>query len=138
VNGKQVFKSLKTERAEHAKTKLPVVLKEFARMGRRKQNVLPPETTVSQLSELYLESVRTSVKNKASTAHYREQTIKAIFRTWPELKAGETHRMPESNRHSLQKTWVCANHSSRSKASVCNPMHREWDRYSDGISMAWA
>jgi hypothetical protein len=31
-------------------------------MGRRKENVLPPETTIGQLSELYLESVRTSVR----------------------------------------------------------------------------
>jgi hypothetical protein len=29
------------------------------------------------------------VKNKASTAHYREQTIKALFRIWPELKTAE-------------------------------------------------
>ncbi len=55
-------------------------------MGCRKENVLPPETSIGRLSECYLESVRTSVKNKASTAHYREQTVKALFRTWPELK----------------------------------------------------
>ena len=86
VNGKQVFKSLKTDSAEHAKIKLPAVLKEFGKMGCRKENVLPPETSIGRLSERYLESVRTSVKNKASTAHYREQTVKALFRTWPELK----------------------------------------------------
>jgi hypothetical protein len=96
VNGKQVFKSLKTESAEHAKTKLPAVLKEFAKMGRRKENILPPETTVGQLSERYLESVRMSVKNKASTAHYREQTVKAIFRTWPELKAAKSKEVTEN------------------------------------------
>jgi hypothetical protein len=43
VNGKQVFKSLKTESAEHAKTKLSAVLKEFAKMRRRKENVLTRE-----------------------------------------------------------------------------------------------
>jgi hypothetical protein len=79
VNGKQVFKSLKTDSVEHAKIKLPTVLKQFAKMGRRKENVVPPDTTIGQLSERYLESVRTSVKNKASTAHYRDQTVKRFF-----------------------------------------------------------
>jgi hypothetical protein len=97
VNGKQVFKSLKTDSAEHAKTKLPAVLKEFSKMGRRKENVLHPEATIGQLSERYLESVRTSVKNKASTAHYREQTVKALFRSWPELKAAKPKDITEGN-----------------------------------------
>lgn len=96
VNGKQVFKSLKTDSAEHAKTKLPAVLKEFAKAGRRRENVLPPDTAFGQLSERYLESVRTSVKNKASTAHYREQTVKALFRTWPELKTAKPKDLTES------------------------------------------
>ena len=95
VNGKQVFKSLKTDSAEHARIKLPTVLNEFAKMGRRKENLLPADTTVGQLSELYLESVRTSVKNKASTAHYREQTVKALFRSWPELKAAKPKDITE-------------------------------------------
>src|ERR1700746_3398304 len=97
VNGKQVFKSLKTDSAEHAKIKLPTVLKEFGKMGRRKENVHPPETSIGRLSERYLESVRTSVKNKASTAHYREQTVKALFRSWPELKAAKPKDITEGN-----------------------------------------
>jgi hypothetical protein len=92
VNGKQVFKSLKTDSADHAKIKLPTVLKEFGKMGRRKENVHPPETSFGRLSERYLESVRTSVKNKASTTHYREQTVKALFRSWPERQGGKTQR----------------------------------------------
>ncbi len=95
VNGKQVFKSLKTDSAEHAKIKLPAVLKEFGKAGHRKENVLPPDTAFDQLSERYLESVRTSVKNKASTAHYREQTVKALFRTWPELKTAKPKDITE-------------------------------------------
>jgi len=97
VNGKQVFKSLKTDSAEHAKIKLPTVLKEFGKMGRRKENVHPPETSIGRLSERYLESVRTSVKNKASTTHYREQTVKALFRSWPELKAAKPKDITEGN-----------------------------------------
>jgi integrase len=97
VNGKQVFRSLKTDSAEHAKIKLSTVLKEFAKMGRRKENVLNSETAIGGLSERYLESVRTSVKNKASTTHYREQTVKALFRSWPELKAAKPKDITEGN-----------------------------------------
>lgn len=96
INGKQVFRSLGTDSAEHAKAKLPETLKEFTKMGRRKENALPPETTMEQLSERYLEAVRASVKKKASTAHYREQTIKALFRTWPELKSARPREISES------------------------------------------
>jgi integrase len=96
INGKQVFRSMGTDSAEHAKAKLPETLKEFAKMGRRKENALPPETTMEQLSERYLQSVRTSVKKKASTVLYREQTVKAIFRTWPDLKAAKPRDISEA------------------------------------------
>src|ERR1700751_3353925 len=47
VNGKQVFKSLKTDSAEHQQIKRPAVLKEFARVGRRKADCLQTPLSTS-------------------------------------------------------------------------------------------
>ena len=92
VNGKQVFKSLKTESAEHAKIKLPTVLKEFGKMGRRKENVHPPETSFGRLSERYLESVRTSVKKQGIDGTLSRTDGQSAFSKLAEAQGGKTQR----------------------------------------------
>ena len=87
ANGKQHWKSLGTDVISVARARLAEHIKEFRAAAKTERTVEDGKATVEQLAQAYLGGVRQSVgiDIKASTAYYREQLVKAILESWPEL-----------------------------------------------------
>jgi integrase len=85
ANGKQHWKALGTDVISVARVRLAEHIKDFKGAIRAEQAVEQGKATVELLAQEYLKGVRQAVDIKASTVHYREQLVKAILGSWPEL-----------------------------------------------------
>jgi hypothetical protein len=84
--GKEVWKSLGTTSYEVAKASAPRILAEINKARVLSHALLAGKPTVGDAAEIYRVHVATDVQVKESTKDYREETIRALFRSWPGLK----------------------------------------------------
>jgi integrase len=98
ANGKQLWRSLKTDVFSVAQARLAVQIKEIRSGPKQSQTVETGKaTTVETMARTYLERERKSVSNKESSIHYREQIVAAILKSWPELKTTKPKDVTESD-----------------------------------------
>jgi integrase len=88
-DGKEVWRSLKTDVFGVAKYRLAEELKGFRSVAKVAKTVETGRGTVEQLAQLYLVKVQNNPSLKASTRLDYVNLIKAIFRSWPELKTAQ-------------------------------------------------
>ena len=85
-DGKEHWKSLKTDVFSVAEAKLAAYLKDFRSRAPLVKTVETGKATVEDLSKVYLKQVETDQSVKPSTVHYRKQLLSSILKTWPELR----------------------------------------------------
>jgi integrase len=95
-DGKEVWKSLKTDVFSVAQARLAVEIKDVRQAVKKAATVETGKATVENLAEAYLDIVRKTVALKLSTVHYREQLVTAILKTWPDLKTVTAKSVTES------------------------------------------
>lgn len=96
-DGKEVWRSLKTDVFEVAKFRLAEELKGFRSVARAAQTVETGRGTVEQLAQLYLVKVKNNPNLKASTRIDYVNLVKAIFKSWPELKTAKPKDISKSD-----------------------------------------
>jgi integrase len=84
-DGKEVWKSLKTDVFSVAQARLAVEVKSLQQVAKVAATVESGRATVETVAKSYLDGVRLDVSLKPSSIHYREQCVTAILKTWPEL-----------------------------------------------------
>jgi integrase len=85
-DGKQIWKSLKTQVFSVAQARLGVEMKDLRQAAKTQATVESGQATVETIANQYLEGVRIAVDLKPSMILYREEIVVAILKTWPELK----------------------------------------------------
>jgi hypothetical protein len=78
LDGKEVWKSLKTDVFSVAKAKLPELLGEVRKAQKIVSAVKREITNIEKAADLYLENIRRRVDIKPGTKHYWEQIDKAL------------------------------------------------------------
>lgn len=86
VNGKPVWKTLETDVFSVAKLKKEAEVNKLRKTATAQHRTSLVKGTVGEARTLYLADLKNSTGIKASTVHYREQTVQALFKTWPELQ----------------------------------------------------
>lgn len=86
VNGKPVWKTLETDVFSVAKLKKETELTKLRKMVTAQHSASLVKGTIGEARAIYLADLKNSTGIKVSTVHYREQTVKALFKTWPELQ----------------------------------------------------
>jgi integrase len=85
-DGKQIWKSLKTDVFSVAQARLGLEVKSLQQVAKASATVEGGRATVETIANRYLEGVRIAVDLKPSMVLYREEIVTAILKTWPELK----------------------------------------------------
>ena len=96
ANGKEVWRSLKTDVFSVAQARLAVLVKDYRSSAKSSQTVEKGQATVEKIAGVYLNGVREAVKIKPSTVHYREQLVASILKSWPELATAKPRDISES------------------------------------------
>jgi integrase len=81
--------SLKTDVFTVAKIRIAKERKAFDAVTETVRTVETGDPTVEMCAKVCLERVANSTRIKSSSAHYYKQVVKAIFESWPELKAAK-------------------------------------------------
>jgi integrase len=103
-NGKEVWRTLKTDVFSVAQARLSEMVKQSRSMAKADQTVESGKATVETLAAAYLAKVGKDVSIKPSTVHYRSQTVKAILKSWPELATLKPKDITETH----CETWASA------------------------------
>ena len=93
LNGKEIWKSLKTQHLSVAQAKLAEIQKEHRK--RRGQEVDPANAkmTFGQAAVLYTRRVEENPSLKRRTRKYHAETLAALLKSWPELAKTEVRRI---------------------------------------------
>ena len=104
-NGKETWKSLKTDLLEVAKVKLREFSSGAEKMAKASSALDRGRMTVGDCAVVFLQRLRDGYGLRGrgnqlrrvtdSTRHYREQTITALWRTWPALEALDVRKVAE-------------------------------------------
>jgi integrase len=94
AQGKVIRLSLNTSVRSIAEEKLRDVKKTYRGTS---PDLLKPgqKMTFGDALAIYRDQVATDVKNKGSSKHYREQTITALLKSWPELETTDIRKISE-------------------------------------------
>jgi hypothetical protein len=85
-DGKEHWKSLKTDVFSVAQAKLAGHVKDFRGKAPAVKTVEVGKATVGDLANVYLKQVEKDQSIKSATVHYRQQIVWSIWKTWPELR----------------------------------------------------
>jgi integrase len=96
-DGKEHWKSLRTDVYSVAVAKLAVFLQDFRSNASAAKTVERGKATVENLSKLYLEGVGKDQSIKPATVHYRKQIVISILKTWPELREIQPRSVSEAD-----------------------------------------
>ncbi len=96
LNGKEIWKSLKTSHFSVAEAKLAEVQKEHT--IRRAKDVDPANAkmTFGQAATLHMQRLEERVALKKRTRAYWKETLTALLKSWPELSSTEVRRVTEA------------------------------------------
>jgi hypothetical protein len=93
-DGKEHWKSLKTDIFSVARAKLPAHLKDFRVKAPAVKTVESGKATVQDLSKVY-KRVEQDQSIKPSTVHYRKQIVISLLKTWPALRELQPRNVTE-------------------------------------------
>ena len=93
LNGKEIWKSLKTSNFSIAEIRLAAALKDHRE--RKNRTVVPGngKMTFAQAAALHLQRLAENVSLKQRTRDYWKETLAALQKSWPELPAKEIRRI---------------------------------------------
>jgi len=94
-DGKEHWKSLKTDVFSVAQAKLAAHLKEFRSSTPAAKTLASGKATVEDLSKVYLKQVEQDQSIKPSTVHYRKQIVVSLLKTWPALRELQSRNVTE-------------------------------------------
>lgn len=103
LNGKEIWKSLKTSHFSVAEAKLGDFKKEHRE--RRKADVDPgnAKMTFAQAAVLHMQRIEANVSIKSRTRDYWKEINAALLKSWPELSSKEIRRITAAN----CREWSC-------------------------------
>ena len=103
TGGKETWKALKTDVMEVAKQKLPAVIKEAGSAPRAQKNAECGRMTIKDCTVVFEERLAQGFglrgrgkmvrRIRPSSILYRQKTLKALFKTWPELSERDVRRV---------------------------------------------
>jgi integrase len=103
TGGKETWKALKTDVMEVAKQKLPTVIKEAGSAPRAQKNAERGRMTIKDCAVVFEERLAQGFglrgrgkmvrRIRPSSILYRQKTLKALFKTWPELSEKDVRRV---------------------------------------------
>jgi len=97
LNGKEIWKSLKTKHFSVAEARLAVKQKEHRERQSREIDPSNAKMTFGQASVLHLKRLDEKVSLKSRTRQYWKETHEALLRNWPELEGMEVRKVtPEA------------------------------------------
>lgn len=96
LNGKELWKSLKTDSISVAKARLGQALKEHRERRARNVSATSANMTFQQAADLHLQRLDEKVSIKKRTRKYWRDILKAILKSWPELASKEVRRITEA------------------------------------------
>ncbi len=93
LNGKEIWKALKTPNFSVAEARLAVLQKEHRQ--RKKQEIDPADAkmTFAQAAALHMRQVEEDVSLKRRTRKYYQEVLNALLKSWPELAGTEVRRI---------------------------------------------
>ena len=96
-DGKEHWKSLKTDVFSVAQAKLAGHVKDFRGKAPAVKTVEVGKATVGDLANVYLKQVEKDQSIKSATVHYRQQIVWSIWKTWPELRDLQAKSVTEAD-----------------------------------------
>jgi integrase len=95
-DGKEIWKSLKTDVFSVAQARLAVEAKAVQQAVKANATVESGRATVETIAKAYMDGVRLDASLKKSSVHYRQQCVSAIIKSWPELSTLAPKSVTES------------------------------------------
>lgn len=96
LNGKELWKSLKTDSYSVAQARLGQALKEHRERRAKNASVTSANMTFREAADLHLQRLDDKVSIKKRTRKYWRDILKAILKSWPELASKEVRRITEA------------------------------------------
>ena len=93
LNGKEVWKSLKTKHFSVAESRLSEAQKEHRQRKGRAESCSSTKMTFKQASELHFLRLDKKVSIKTRTRKYWREILAYLFKTWPELAGTEVRKI---------------------------------------------
>jgi integrase len=93
LNGKEIWKSLKTKHFTIAKSRLADAVKEHRQRIGREESVSCTKMTFKHALDLHLQHLEEKVSIKRRTRAYWKEVAAAILKSWPELAETEVRRI---------------------------------------------
>jgi integrase len=95
LNGKEVWKSLKTSHFSVAEARLAEEQKEHRQRRGKEFDPGDAKMTFAQGAELHMQAIEARVDIKRRTKKYWRETLDALLRSWPELVETEIRKLKE-------------------------------------------
>jgi len=86
VGGKEVWQSLGTAHFSVAEAKLPKFLEQYRSVRRSGATIASAKMTFGDAAKTHLENLDSNVKIKQRTRNYWNETLIALYKSWPELR----------------------------------------------------
>ena len=93
LNGKEVWKSLKTKHRQIAEARLSELQKEHRVRKGTEESVSSPKMTFRQAAELHLHQLDEKVSIKSRTRKYWREIMAALMKSWPSLADTEIKKI---------------------------------------------
>ena len=93
LNGKEIWKSLKTSHFSVAEAKLAELQREHRKRKGREFDPASTKMNFAQAATLYMRRVDEKASLKRRTKKYLHETLEALLKSWPELPAMEIRRI---------------------------------------------
>ena len=117
-DGKPKWLSLKTDVFTVAKIRIDKERKAFNAITETVRDVEIGNATVEKLAQVHLEKVANNVKIKASSVYYYRDIVKAILKSWPELKTAKPKDVSKRDLESWAKRFSEKNSAQRFNNAV--------------------
>ena len=93
LNGKEVWKSLKTDHFSVAEARLASAQKEHRERKGKTTSASSAKMTFQQAADIHMQRLEENVSIKRRTRQYWREILKAVLKSWPELAATEIRRI---------------------------------------------
>ncbi len=115
LDGKEIWKSLKTDHFTIAESRLAEALKEHRQQRGKESSRSSSKMTFGDAGKLHLERIEESVTLKKRTKIYWKATYDAMMKSWPELAAMEVRKVTNA----LCRKWA-AGYAKKTSAARYN------------------
>lgn len=93
LNGKEIWKSLKTSHLAVAETRLAEAQKEHRQRRSKEADPSDANMTFGQAAVLHMQRLEERVTIKRRTRKYWKETLEAMYRSWPQLEGSVIRRL---------------------------------------------